>query len=101
MKLPLQTTSQKMENTMSKEMEHVQRAAKAKSTFLSNMSHEIRTPLNVILGLSDIIKKGENQDKELFKKNIEGIDFSARNLLSIRLSHHLQMALEQNLMKKV
>jgi len=70
-------------NTMSKEMEHVQRAAKAKSTFLSNMSHEIRTPLNVILGLSDIIKKGENQDKELFKKNIEGIDFSAKNLLSI------------------
>ena len=70
-------------DTLSKEMEHVQRAAKFKATFLSNMSHEIRTPLNVILGLADIIKKSDNGDQELFKKNIEGIDFSAKNLLSI------------------
>lgn len=69
--------------TLNKEMEHVQRAAKAKSTFLSNMSHEIRTPLNVILGLSDIIRKSDNEDRALFRKNIEGIDFSAKSLLSI------------------
>ena len=69
--------------TLNKEMEHVQRAAKAKSTFLSNMSHEIRTPLNVILGLADIIRKSDNKDKTLFRKNIEGIDFSAKSLLSI------------------
>ncbi|WP_051583772.1 ATP-binding protein [Dokdonia sp. PRO95] len=69
--------------TINKEMEHAQRAAKAKATFLSNMSHEIRTPLNVILGLADIISKSDNEDPELFKKNIEGIDFSAKNLLSI------------------
>ena len=69
--------------TINKEMEHAQRAAKAKATFLSNMSHEIRTPLNVILGLADIITKSDNEDSELFKKNIEGIDFSAKSLLSI------------------
>ena len=68
---------------LSKQMEHVQKAAKAKSTFLSNMSHEIRTPLNVILGLADIIKKSDNVDLEQFEKNIEGIDFSAKSLLSI------------------
>ncbi|MFC4632695.1 ATP-binding protein [Dokdonia ponticola] len=70
-------------DVLSKQMEHVQKAAKAKSTFLSNMSHEIRTPLNVILGLADIVKKNDNADTEQFKKNIEGIDFSAKSLLSI------------------
>ena len=62
---------------------NAERMAKAKATFLSNMSHEIRTPLNVILGLSEIISKGDFSDDELLKQNLEGIDFSARNLLSI------------------
>ena len=63
--------------------ENAERAAQAKSTFLSNMSHEIRTPLNVILGLSDILKRSDNKDPDLFIKNVDGIDFSAKNLLSI------------------
>jgi PAS domain S-box-containing protein len=62
---------------------NAERTAKAKATFLSNMSHEIRTPLNVILGLSEIIKKSASEDNEILHKNIEGIDFSAQNLLSI------------------
>ncbi|MBT8263547.1 MAG: response regulator [Bacteroidia bacterium] len=62
---------------------NAERTAKAKSTFLSNMSHEIRTPLNVILGLSEMIKKGVSEENEVLLKNIEGIDFSAQNLLSI------------------
>lgn len=70
-------------DVLSKQMEDVQKAAKVKSTFLSNMSHEIRTPLNVILGLADIIKKSDNEDTDQFEKNIEGIDFSAKSLLSI------------------
>ncbi|MCH9661881.1 MAG: response regulator, partial [Bacteroidetes bacterium] len=62
---------------------NAERIAKAKSTFLSNMSHEIRTPLNVILGLSSLIKNNKTIDKELLTKNLEGIDFSAKNLLAI------------------
>ena len=62
---------------------NAERTAKAKSTFLSNMSHEIRTPLNVILGLSEIIKKRGHMDEALFRKNLDGIDFSAKSLLSI------------------
>jgi CheY-like chemotaxis protein/nitrogen-specific signal transduction histidine kinase len=62
---------------------NAERTAKAKATFLSNMSHEIRTPLNVILGLSEIIKKSSSEENQLLLKNIEGIDFSAQNLLSI------------------
>ena len=60
-----------------------EKAAEAKSTFLSNMSHEIRTPLNVILGLSEIISKNGTEDPGVLKKNIDGIAFSAKNLLSI------------------
>ena len=60
-----------------------EKAAEAKSTFLSNMSHEIRTPLNVILGLSELLSKNENPDSETLRKNLDGISFSAKNLLSI------------------
>ena len=62
---------------------NAERTAEAKTTFLSNMSHEIRTPLNVILGLSEILIKKGFDDKQLLKKNLEGISFSAKNLLSI------------------
>ena len=62
---------------------NAERTAKAKATFLSNMSHEIRTPLNVILGLSEIITKSNLDDEVILRKNLDGIDFSAKNLLSI------------------
>ena len=62
---------------------NAERTAEAKTMFLSNMSHEIRTPLNVILGLSEILIKKGFDDKQLLKKNLEGISFSAKNLLSI------------------
>ncbi|RMA57720.1 ATP-binding protein [Ulvibacter antarcticus] len=62
---------------------NAERMAKAKSTFLSNMSHEIRTPLNVILGLSEIITKSDHKNESLLRKNVDGINFSAKSLLSI------------------
>ena len=49
--------------------EAVERAAKAKSEFLSNMSHELRTPMHAILGYSEIcttaVKEGEDIEKYL------------------------------------
>ncbi|WP_300704897.1 response regulator [Bacteroides sp.] len=37
---------------------------KLKSAFLANMSHEIRTPLNAIVGFSELMMYGEEEDRE-------------------------------------
>ncbi|MBQ4820213.1 ATP-binding protein [Aquimarina sp. MMG016] len=58
-----------------------EKSAKAKSIFLSNMSHEIRTPLNVILGLTGILQKSDFSNPDMDMKNLDGIQFSAENLL--------------------
>lgn len=60
-----------------------EKSANAKSVFLSNMSHEIRTPLNAILGLSNLFTKENFQGDPKDFENIEGIRFSAENLLMI------------------
>lgn len=60
-----------------------EKTAEAKSVFLSNMSHEIRTPLNVILGLTSVLQKDTFNNTEITKENINGIKFSAENLLNI------------------
>lgn len=56
-----------------------QLGVKAKSEFLSTMSHEIRTPLNAIIGLVHILLKGKPSPSQ--KDTLEGILFSANNLL--------------------
>lgn len=40
-----------------------QKAREAKSQFLANMSHEIRTPLNGILGITEILAQGCEDDE--------------------------------------
>lgn len=60
-----------------------EKSAEAKTVFLSNMSHEIRTPLNAILGLSNLFTKENFQGDPKDYENIEGIKFSAENLLMI------------------
>ena len=56
-------------------------AAKAKSDFLSVMSHEIRTPLNAIIVMADMLMN--EVDDPVHKENVEILNFSARDLLSL------------------
>ena len=56
-------------------------AAKAKSDFLSVMSHEIRTPLNAIIVMADMLVN--EIDDPVHKENVEILNFSARDLLSL------------------
>lgn len=63
------------------EKDKAQKAANAKSDFLSYMSHEIRTPMNSIIGLIRLV-----QDTTLNKQQTEFIDrlkLSSDNLMSL------------------
>ncbi|KAA1247809.1 ATP-binding protein [Aquimarina sp. RZ0] len=75
------TNKRIIENEIREAKVFAEKSAKAKSIFLSNMSHEIRTPLNVILGLTSILQKSDFTDPKIDRTNLDGIQFSAENLL--------------------
>ena len=60
---------------------YLERAATAKSKFLSNMSHDMRTPINGILGMSMIAKKEDNPPKTL--ECLANIDQVAKHMLGL------------------
>ena len=56
-------------------------ASEAKSRFLANMSHEIRTPMNGILGMAELLLKGELSQPQ--RELASGLYRSADSLLAI------------------
>ena len=56
-------------------------AAQSKSDFLSNMSHEIRTPMNAIVGMTQIMLRGDTTNEQ--KEYLTNIRSSGDALLSI------------------
>lgn len=61
--------------------EQAEAATKTKEQFLSTMSHEIRTPLNAIIGMTHLLKNNSLEGE--MAENIEILEFSAQNLLSL------------------
>lgn len=56
-------------------------AARTKSEFLASMSHEIRTPMNAIIGMADLIRTDNMDDKQL--EYFEDIKKMSQSLLQI------------------
>ncbi|WLQ12436.1 PAS domain S-box protein [Hahella aquimaris] len=57
------------------------KASKAKSEFLANMSHEIRTPMNAILGMVNLLKRTDLEERQ--RDYVQKAESSARALLGI------------------
>ncbi|MCK9225591.1 MAG: ATP-binding protein, partial [Candidatus Muirbacterium halophilum] len=70
-----------MQENLIKAIEKSEQANKAKSFFLANMSHEIRTPLNGILGIAELVKDSELNEKQ--SKYINNIIESGKHLFNI------------------
>ena len=59
-------------------------ASVAKSRFLANMSHEIRTPLNAIIGFTDLLRKGGDEDNAAEREDyLDIIHTSGKHLLTL------------------
>ena len=58
-----------------------EQANQAKSEILANMSHEIRTPMNAVLGFSELLEKGQLNDKQ--RQYVQRIRTSGNSLRSI------------------
>lgn len=70
-----------LEHTLVLAKENAEKAAKAKSDFLSVMSHEIRTPLNAIIGNIHILKQEEHLPNQ--EEFINTLQISALNLINL------------------
>ncbi|MEP3478068.1 MAG: ATP-binding protein [Fuerstiella sp.] len=58
-------------------------ANQAKSDFLANMSHEIRNPMNAIIGFTDILRRGFEEDEETRREHLNTVHASGNHLLSL------------------
>jgi PAS domain S-box-containing protein len=56
-------------------------ASLAKSSFLANMSHEIRTPMNAIMGLTHLLLRDEEDERQ--RDRLDKVQVASRHLLQV------------------
>lgn len=70
------------ENELSKQQKkEIEELNKAENNFFSSMSHEIRTPINTIIGLNEIILRGDISDD--VAENARNIQGASKMLLTL------------------
>ena len=67
---------------LEEEREKTIKAEKARSYFFSTVSHDIRTPLNTIVGFSEMLQMGINDEKEK-REALDAIITSSKSLLDL------------------
>lgn len=69
---------------MMKELkEHAEHANQAKSVFVSNVSHEIRTPMNAIVGMTDVLMRGNQTPQNMaYLMNIKNSGNALLNIIN-------------------
>lgn len=75
------TEKKKAEKALQEAIKAAEKAANAKSQFLSVMSHEIRTPMNAIIGLTDILLNIPQSEDAM--EYLRSIKHSSDNLLML------------------
>ncbi len=58
-------------------------ANRAKSNFLANMSHEIRNPMNAIVGFTDILRRGLEENEITRVRHLDTIHASGTHLVEL------------------
>jgi two-component system, sensor histidine kinase and response regulator len=71
----------RLNRELSRQAEEAQAATRAKSNFLANMSHEIRTPMNAVIGIVELMRRGDPSERQ--GRQLDKIDAAARHLLGI------------------
>ena len=94
------TRIKRIEQSLKEAKQAAEAANLAKSAFLANMSHEIRTPLNAMLGLAQVLQRGEldQQQRDLVHRLRVAGDLLLHNLNDILDFSKIeagQMTLEQ------
>lgn len=69
------------EKNLEQSRDAAESANRAKSAFLANMSHEIRTPMNGIIGMANIMRKGNVSQKQI--EQLGKINTAAEHLLDV------------------
>lgn len=64
-------------------VEEAEAANESKSAFLSNMSHEIRTPMNAIVGMTEMMLRGEvSPEQQTYLSNIKNSGDALLNIIN-------------------
>jgi PAS domain S-box-containing protein len=74
-------TERKQAEELRKARELDQHIAKEREQFIASISHEMRTPMNAILGMSNLLLKGQLGDEQ--QEFIQAIQYSSEVLLNI------------------